>query len=230
MQVTVAGNGRLGKQIQSALQQRGHSIQLARVDPVQGLIINAAPVFGQLDTLVICFVPQQSERGAGWRTALKGFQQQVSRGDLEIGQLLFISSTSVYESVETGLVDANTPVQPVSTRSGGLLSAEAIVPTLSPCTTIFRLTGLVGPGYDKYDPVSYSIDKPRQAVDIRAVANATADRLSSPQSGHHLEVLTDGLIYWQQRPFRAADEEELMAHLLGQYRLLQPSIICPSPV
>ena len=230
MQVTVAGNGRLGQQIQSTLQQRGHTLRLARVDPVEGLTHDGAPVFGELDALVICFVPHHSERGAGWFTALKGLQQQVIRGDLQLGQVLFISSTSVYESIETGLVDANTPVQPASTRSGGLLSAEAVIPTLSACSTIFRLTGLIGPGYGKYDPVSYSVDKPRQAVDIRAVAKAVAERLSTPEPGHRIEVLTDGLIYWQQRPFRAADEEELMAHLLGQYRLLRPSIVCSKDV
>lgn len=220
----------MGSAIAEQLRQHQHTLQFARADEQKGLTLDGQVLTGTLEALIICFVPHHRERGAGWFDALTGLHEQVQRGELQIKQCLFISSTSVYESVEFGLVDRHTTIEPISIRSGGLLHAESIIAQLSDNTSIFRCTGLVGPGYHKYDPVPYSVDKPRQAVDIRAVAVAVAERVQQAKNGHHIEVLTNGKLYWQQQIIDQQNEPQRVAALSESFRLLQPSLICPDPV
>jgi len=222
----ICGKGRLGQLIAAALQQQNACCEYARVDGVRGLVHDDKPMLGVVDTLIICFVPKHEENKSGWQGLLNGLQQQVQSQSLQINRVLFISSTAVYEAIEKGFVSAQTPVSGISIRSKGLLEAEKIVPQLSANSAIFRLTGLVGPGYNKYDPITYSNDKPRQAVDTRAVTREVAKWFLQPSSGHCIEVLTDGMIYWQGKKLDAEKEVEAIETLSKKFRLLKPSIVC----
>lgn len=225
----ICGKGRLGLLIAGALEQQGVHCEFARIDETRGLLQNDNPVTGAVDTLILCFVPKHTETKSGWSGLLRGLLRQVRSGALKINRVLFVSSTAVYEGVEQGFVGAHTAVKASSVRSQGLLDAENIIPQLAASSAIFRLTGLVGPGYNKYDPVTYSHDKPRQAVDTRAVA---ADVLlwflqaqSNQKSGHYIEVLTDGLVYWQGKALDPARDREQIKALGTKHRLLVPSIV-----
>jgi hypothetical protein len=239
----LCGKGRLGQLIASALDAKNIAHAFARVDAMHGLVQNGAPVCGALDALVICLVPKHEEgrdgsrpssgihsipgdRKSGWHGLLDGLLQQVQRKELSIQRVLFISSTSVYESIATGMVDAQTKVTGASVRSQGLLDAESVIPQLSAHTSILRLTGLVGPGYNKYDPVTFSNDKPRQAIDTRAVAREVAQWFAEQPAGHRIDVLTDGFVYWQGRKLDGVKDAEEIQQLGKTYRLLEPSVIC----
>jgi len=229
MKTIICGKGRLGLLIANALQQQNIACEFARIDVARGLVQNDQPITGTVDTLILCFVPKHEESKSGWQGLLKGLLQQVKRKELHIGRVLFISSTAVYESVEQGFVNAHTPVRAASVRSQGLLDAENIIPQLAPDTAIFRLTGLVGPGYNKYDPLTFSNDKPRQAVDTRAVAADVVlwflQQHSKKESGHRIEVLTDDLVYWQGKVLDPAKDREQIKALGAKHRLLIPSIV-----
>lgn len=209
MSTIICGKGRLGQLISAALPS-GYAF--ARIDVQQGLVQDGQPVTGTVDTLILCFVPRHEEGKSGWQGLLRGLQQQVQRGELKIRRVLFISSTAAGGS------------DPV--RSQGLLDAESVIPQLAPASTIFRLTGLVGPGYLKYDPVSYSMDKPRQAVDTRVVAAEVGKWFSGKQQGHTLDVLTDGFVYWQGKKLDPLIDATMIEQLKRDYRLSKPSIIC----
>lgn len=209
MNTIVCGKGRLGLLITSKLPV---DVGYARVDAQRGLVQDGEPLAGQIDTLILCFVPKHEEGKSGWQGLLQGLQQQVQRGELSIGRTLFISSTAAGGS------------DPV--RSQGLLDAERTIPHLAPATAIFRLTGLVGPGYLKYDPVTYSMDKPRQAVDTRAVATEVGKWFARKQQGHTCDVLTDGYVYWQGRKLEWQHDREAIEPLAAAHHLPRPSLVC----
>jgi len=228
--VMVCGKGRLGQLIAAALQQQNTPCEYARIDATRGLIQDDQAVTGTIDALILCFVPKHTEERSGWQGLLNGLLRQVQSQSLQINRVLFISSTAVYEATEKGFVNAQTAVSGISIRSKGLLEAEKIIPQLSANSAIFRLTGLVGPGYNKYDPITYSNDKPRQAVDTRAVAAEVAlwflQQHSKPKGGQQIAVLTDGLVYWQGKALDPARDREQIKALGEKYRLLVPSIVC----
>lgn len=209
MSTIICGKGRLGQLIVAALPS---TCRFARIDLQRGLVQNGQPVTGIVDTLILCFVPKHEQGKSGWQGLLHGLLQQVQRGELSITRVLFISSTAAGGS------------DPV--RSQGLLDAERVIPQLSPASTIFRLTGLVGPGYNKYDPVSYSMDKPRQAVDTRAVAAEMGKWFVGKQQGHTLDVLTDGFVYWQGKKLDPENDAKEIEQLGSHHRLSKPTIIC----
>lgn len=225
----ICGKGRLGELIAGALQQQGITCEYARIDARQGVVQNDQALTGNIDTLILCFVPKHAEGKSGWQGLLQGLLKQVKSGALTIQRTLFISSTAVYEEVEHGFVNAATSVRGSSVRSRGLLDAEKIIPQISANSVIFRLTGLVGPGYNKYDPITYSKDKPRQAVDTRAVAADVVlwflQQHSKQKSGHQIDVLTDGLVYWQGKALDPARDREQIKALGAKHRLLVPSIV-----
>jgi hypothetical protein len=222
----ICGKGRLGQLISSTLDAKSIAHEFARIDATQGLVQNSAHVCGTLDALILCFAPKHEEDQSGWHGLLNGLLAQVQCKELSIQRLLFISSTSVYEAVERGFVDAGTPVTGASVRSQGLLDAENMIPQLSANSAIFRLTGLVGAGYNKYDPVTYSHGKPRQAVDTRAVAAKAGTWFAQQPTGHRIEVLTDGLVYWQGRKLDPVKDQAEIKKLSEQFRLLNPSKVC----
>jgi len=223
--VIVCGKGRLGHLIASTLSPHTKP-EYARIDAALGLIQDDQAVTGTIDTVILCFVPKHSETKSGWQGLLHGVLKQVQNNSLQIQRVLFISSTAVYEEVEKGFVDVHTPVTGNSVRSKRLLDAESVIPQLSANSAIFRLTGLVGPGYNKYDPITYSNDKPRQAVDTRAVAREVAKWFLQKQNGHTIEVLTDGTIYWQGKKLEAERDRDQIETLSKKFRLLKPSIVC----
>lgn len=225
MKNVICGKGRLGQLISGALEKQGITCEYARIEQGSGLVQNNQPMSGTVDNLILCFVPKHEGSKSGWSGLLRGLLGQVQNGTLKINRVLFVSSAAVYEGVSQGFVGAHTTAKASSVRSQGLLDAENIIPQLSPSSAIFRLTGLVGPGYNKYNPVTYSNDKPRQAVDTRAVAADVVLWFLQKQSGHRLEVLTDGLVYWQGVALDPARDREQIKALAEKHRLLVPSIV-----
>ena len=220
----LCGKGRLGQLIADALPVSAN-VSFARIDAKRGLVDDSQSFAGTVDTLVICLVPKHEEGKSGWQGLLNGLLAQVNSKQLTINHVLFISSTAVYESTARGFVDVQTPVVAASVRSQGLIEAEQIIPQLAANTAIFRITGLIGSGYNKYDPVTYSHDKPRQAVDTRAAAAEVAQWFTQKPAGHRIEVLTDGIVYHQGRKLDPKIDAKEIEELSKKNRLLKPSII-----
>lgn len=220
----ICGRGRLGGRIAERLAAMQRPLQAARIDRDRGLVA-AGVLPEQIDLLVLCLVPVHPEGGSGWAGLLDGLCRQVERGALRIGRVVHISSTAVYESYQHGWVDADSPVQPASARSAGLIAAEQQVRQLSADHCIVRLAGLTGPGYERFDPVAMSASQPRHAVDVRAAARLSAQLALRADRAARTELVTDGAIYFQQQRYLAERSQPVLAALADQHRLMLPSAV-----
>lgn len=220
----ICGRGRLGGRIAAQLAAMQRPLQTARIDRDRGLLVTGA-LPAQLDLLVLCLVPVHPEGGSGWAGLLDGLCRQVEHGALRIGRVVHISSTAVYECYAQGWVDADSSVQAASARSAGLIAAEQQVRQLSADHCIIRLAGLIGPGYERFDPVTMSVSQPRHAVDVRAAAMLAAQLAVRPERAGRTELVTDGGIYFQQQRYPAERSQPVLAALAQQHRLMLPSTV-----
>jgi hypothetical protein len=220
------GHGRLGQQIITALNKRHAAPALARIDAEQGLLLPTPQVIG---TLIICLVPKASPAmiDSPWRAMLRGLVSQVQNTQLSIQRVLHISSTAVFEGCPLGYCDAATPVQATSERVAGLLSAENHVKQLSTNHCSVRLPGLIGPGYERYDPLAMSSQRVRHAVDIRAAGDGIAQLATTEWTGERIEIITDGHWYFQQQRFSLSSEAPT-PELLQQFHFYRPTRVAIS--
>ncbi len=220
------GHGRLGQQIIAALQKRHVAPTLARLDAEQGLLL---PPPQKIGTLIICLVPKANPAAteSPWRTMLQGLVTQVRNAQLSIDRVLHISSTAVFEGCPPGYCDATTPVHDSSERVAGLLTAENHVKQLSPHHCSVRLPGLIGPGYERYDPRAMSSDRVRHAVDIRAAGESIAQLATTNWTGERIDVITDGYWFFQQQRFSVLSDTP-PAELLQQFHFYRPTRVALS--
>jgi hypothetical protein len=226
----ICGRGRLGSRVAALLAADQSAPLSLRIDREQGLIRLDGALPARIERLLICLVPPHPEGGSGWTGLLDGLCRQVQRQQLSIGRVLMVSSTAVYECHEHGWVDAASPVRAISARGAGLLEAEQRVAELSAEHVVVRLAGITGPGYERYEPLRMSIEQPRHAVDVRAAAALCHQLLRQPPPIAAIELVTDGLIYFQQQSFFATETEPQLAALASRYRLMRPSTIARWPV
>lgn len=223
-QLTVlCGRGRLGTLLAQALSAQGPLIA-GRIDRERGLV--APDLFADIAQLVLCFVPRDTtpER-SGWLGLLAGLKAQVQRGELRIGRVALVSSTGVYEGIRQGWVTAETSPVASSPRSAGLIDAEQSIAHLAEHSHIFRLSGLTGPGYERYDPRASSAHQPRSAVEVRAAAATIIQTLRAAPNGHQRHIVTDGMIYVGTEPRPADRSDPMLNALAAEHRLLLADLI-----
>ncbi len=229
------GKGRLGGLI---TQQVKHSpgqideIQYARINAGTGLIdLKGYPLTGVINRLVICISPGQKQAWQ-WHQLLKGLLGQKDRGELKINQLIFVSSTRVYDGIPRGMVSVDTPTIARSERAKSLLMAENHIKLLSNSFHIVRCSGLYGREYQKYSSIlsrvaiskiSYSQgdDQPRFGVNVESVAKTVLERLSQTGQTSSYSLLTDGYCYFQGHKIAIGEANQLAS----RYRLLHPGCI-----
>lgn len=111
----------------------------------------------------------------------------------------YLSTTGVYGDTDGGWVEESTPVSPAEPRSERRVTAEQGWRCFSPCTRIFRLAGIYGPG--------------RSALE--RVRSGQARRIVKPGqvfSRIHVEDIVTALLASMDRPdvkgpFNLADDE-----------------------
>ncbi len=224
----ICGQGRLGRQVADLLTAAGRPLLPARLSATDGLT-GLPTATTDIALLVLCLVPRHPPEQSGWLGLLDGLLAQCARGELHIGRVVLVSSTAVYECHRTGFVDAQTPVQPASARSEGLIDAERKTAQLSADHAIIRLAGITGPGYERYDPCSMSAEVPRHAVDVRAAAELIARLALQPTAAGQIALVTDGCVYVQGQPIPANRDEPALISLAAAHRLMLPSHIARLP-
>jgi len=221
MKYLQVGKGRLGNLIaQSVKASTNLTINYARIDPEFGLInSNRKPIGGDVDQLVLCLSPSQSSVWQ-WDQILNGMIKQVVRNELKINQLIFISSTRVYDGITGGIITAETPVNAASKRAMKLLKAEHHIEQLTSNYHILRCSGLyakTGQDYRKYPKILVQKDdKIRFGVDIEYVTQVVVEKLKENTQVSTHSLLTDGYCYFNGEKIAA----QKVSHLSGQHRLL----------
>lgn len=199
------GRGRLGEQIaQKYLQSQEakgikngrNRVVYSRIDTVSGLeIANQQSERMVIEKLVICIAPG-SEKKWQWATIFGGLCQQVKSSHVVINELIFISSTRVYDGYLTGVVSANDKPIAVSERAKSILIAESRLSGIANNVSILRCCGLVGEEYTYFAQLlTQPTDKVRFAIDISKVADRVVEILELSQSSNRVAILTDGYCY-----------------------------------
>ncbi len=208
-------------------------VTYAKIDPATGLINSQGQAMNcVVERMVICISPGQSHSWQ-WHSLLAGILRQVKKGTVKINQLAFISSTSVYDGITSGVVSAETMPLSHSDRAVSLLKAESQVEQLSDCVHILRCSGLyqtLGSNYQKYLNIlkqdSLGNDsKLRFGVDIDDVAEATINWLTKNNLTSCYSILTDGFCYLNGKKLRL----ESANHFLKKSKLLVNSQALKNP-
>lgn len=232
MITAICGQGRLGGRIATLLTVAGISPMALRLDRERGLLLPAGVRQLALDCLLLCLVPRdgQATTGAGpqraslgWQGLLDGLVAQVARGEVTIGRVVHVSSTAAYDGYDQGWISADTPARGASARAAALIDAETKVRLLATDSLLVRLTGIYGPGYERYDPLAMSQEQARMGIDVRAAAAVIAKLVRSGGHGQHTALVTDGQIYHQGQAYPADPADPRLARLAQNQRLLLPS-------
>lgn len=228
----ICGQGRLGGRVAAILAAAGSPPLAMRLSREQGLLLPLAKPPLRIRSLILCLVPRPLQplgdhgpqrASPAWAGLLDGLLAQVQRGEVVIDRLLHVSSTAVYEGYSSGWLTAETPPSGDSPRALALAEAEQRVRQLAFNTLVVRLTGLYGPGYERYQPLAMSFDKARMGVDVRAAAALIAALLRRGIDGAATALVTDGQIYHQGQAYPTDPANPLLAALACQQRLLLPS-------
>ncbi|MGX5172783.1 hypothetical protein ACUR5C_01990 [Aliikangiella sp. IMCC44653] len=228
----VCGNGRIGAAVFSELQAQGFNLASARIDPERGLLLNHQGADLQLKAahLIICISPASaSPAGPKWQWSeiFGGLVAQVAQNKLKVERLIFVSSTRVYDGYSDGFISASTPLKGSSNRAMQLITAEQQLRRVAQTSYFLRACGLYGNGYSKYAEIlaSVSDDKVRFGVNIELLIQRIINICSQSQSyaslnSVKLELVTDGMVYWQGKAYPLAVESEFAKKLAQQQRLL----------
>jgi hypothetical protein len=232
------GQGRLGGLIaQSVAESLGKNtdIHYARIDAKVGLInAKGLSLNGSINQLVICVSPKP-DRSWQWHQLLIGMLEQKARGELTINQLVFISSTRVYDGIGHGIVYPDTPAIAHSENAKSLLLAEKQITQLARTFHILRCSGLYGHQYQKYStilasltglshsdlaqsPVRRAAERPRFGVNVEAIGKTVVERLKQDCGASSYSLLTDGYCYYQGTKIPI----QQTARFASKYRLLFP--------
>ncbi len=215
------GTGRLGGLIASQASTLFVQTEFVRLDPVRGLDGMTASYPVTVDRLVICISPAQKNKlnsqSCQWNEIFAGFVQQVADKQIKVRQIIFISSTRVFDGIDQGLIDSKTNAIAQSKRAKYLLFAENQLLNLAPSVHIVRCSGLYGQGYNTYSKIlEKTSERPRFGVKIETVVKKVAQILKEPigRSEHYL--LTDGFCHHKGEAINIDD----IALLATKYRLL----------
>lgn len=222
MKVAICGRGRIGKGIIQQLTALSITPVECVLDPVVGLVARDKQALNNIDLLIVCIAPSSHNKAWHWANVFEGLTKQVKAEHLTINNAILISSTRVYDGIETGIVDASMACQPSSEKAQQLLAGEQMLSKLVNHSAILRCTGLIGEGYEKYQEIlSQARDKARFAVDISAVINKVTELVKlahSDKMGARLALLTDGKVHFEQRALDLSSLE--VAKLAERYRIL----------
>lgn len=156
--ILVAGCGALGGRIAQVLSQRHHVFGLRRnVDQIpQGVerigadLLDtqtlAAALPDAVDAMIYCLTPSHYDDD-GYRDAyVTGLDNLLSALDRSrLRQIVFISSTSVYQQNDDSWVDETSETQPARVSGQCILTGEQRVLESGVPATIARLSGIYGP-------------------------------------------------------------------------------------
>lgn len=222
------GRGRLGSTIIEMIKSEPQLARLVastakfnvRLNPKNGLSLVSSSIEPvKIDKLLICIAPGVNKKWS-WNDIFSGLMNQVKLQQLFINEIIFISSTRVYDGISSGIVTAQTSPKPQSDRAEGLVIAEKQLAQLAKTHCFLRCCGLIGEQYLRFQEIlQQPDDKVRFAVGIQQVAEKVIERLSITRPVDQYSIVTDGGCYY--RGDRLAFEQS--SFLSKDHRLLKQS-------
>ena len=198
------GHGRLGQLIADSVKQRGlvSKVNFARISESIGLCdLQGNVLSGIVEKLVICISPSSNSQWQ-WSEILQGVEKQVNENKLVIHQLVFVSSTRVYDGIDAGIITASTVAIAKSQAGLNLLKAEEQVKKLATNAHILRCSGLYSENhkvYQKYFQILFSDStKARFGVDVEQVVHKVVALITQKKIQgcfYQYCLLTDGNCY-----------------------------------
>ncbi len=226
-QIVLCGQGRIGARVGFLLAEKGIPYQIARIDPIEGI----CGTYKHIKVLLICISAGQKRKQAArwlWKDIFSGLCRQVTSKTLTVEQIILVSSTRVYEAIESGFVTASTLPNADSEAGKGIIYAEQQLMALPVHLAILRCSGLFGELYPKYTPILMSAkDKPRFGINAEAVIArlvTVVQQAGINQFSSQVELITDGNVYYQSCCYEAQTEELFVAKLAKHHRILLNSI------
>jgi hypothetical protein len=221
-----AGRGRLGQKIADAWQESDCSAQpnstpvFARVDQEHGLafeFLTKKPEDKVLIKLLVICISSGRPQKWQWQDIFGGLARQVVSGQIEIARVIYISSTRVYDGIESGLVHAGVTPVASSERARQLIVAEEQVCRLSQSVDIIRCAGLYGDGYSVYtEKLKEFSTRVRFAVTLSQVIDEVAGLFNSQAKGCHYSLLTDGFAYLEGAKIDLAEANRLQVAVISE--------------
>ena len=220
--IVICGKGRIGRPLAQELFDKGCKPEFGYIDPDNGLI--GVQLDKPIDKLIICI--SSAGKTWSWDGVFAGLKQQVVENALLINQVIYVSSTQVYDGIETGLVDELTTPVAGSARARDLLTAEAMIQTIAKSTYIIRPSGLYGTDYQRYQPILLAAeDKPRFGTHQQAVVDRLTELTQLKRYSNGAEILTDGNLYFKGAKVKCEKHSDKVLELSQQYRVLLSSKI-----
>ena len=221
--ILIAGKGRIGGAVSSSLIAQGYFVKHCRIHPQAG--ISALSEFsGQPFLLVICI--SAFGKSWSWDSLLVGLVEQLKSMESSNGQVIFVSSTRVFDGIASGEVAAATPVKPASQKAQQLVAAESQLASTNLPLWIMRPSGLYGDEYPKYLPIMKNgAEKPRFGIDSQRVSERLVQLsqiLVTEGFSSGVEVMTDGFAYHDNQEIMPNTQE--WQRLCGQFRMLKASV------
>lgn len=156
--ILMAGCGRLGQRIGSALSEHHHVFGLRRqanrvplpLTPVQADLVDPETLAARVPEVtvaIICLTPDQYDEAGYHRTFLQGTSNLMAVFEAAARppqRVFFISSTAVYGQHNDEWVDETSPTQPPRYNGTALLEAEQRLHDSPIPATVVRFSGIYG--------------------------------------------------------------------------------------
>lgn len=221
MKIGICGKGRIGKQVADQCIDNGHQVENYRLNPELGLTNTDRAVQGDMDVLIICISPAKSQTKWDWSDILLGLKKQIEQQEVKIKQIILVSSTRVYEGIETGFVEANSDLVRASDKANSIQDAEQLLLLSHANVTILRCTGLIGIGYERYQEIlATAHDRPRFAVNIKDVIKHIVAVVDNNQTRSSIYLMTDGKVHYKGQALSFGNDKSVLEQLALEYKLL----------
>ncbi|MET1256323.1 hypothetical protein [Aliikangiella maris] len=232
--IVLVGKGRIGLALSEELTANGLNFQHARIDCLKGLFFPDDDFISSIQVLVICIsARQKSKQGPSWswHQIFEGLSAQIAAGKLVVQNLIFVSSTRVYEAIDKQIVNAKTSPKTHSEGGEGLAVAENILLRAVNNTYIMRCSGLYGDLYPVYTPILLSgKEKARFGIDAAEVVSKLAQLVKSAiyqDLQKTIALLTDTFVYYEGACLNWEKDFSQIKKLSRTFRILQDSVYLP---
>lgn len=221
MEIGICGKGRIGAKVFAKLTELGFQPEHYRIDHQLGLTSYSENVPNVIDLLIVCISPAKSQQKWQWKEIFNGLNRQVKNGEITIKRVIYVSSTRVYDGIESGLVSASSQTIPGSEKAHELYQAEQALQSLSKSVCIVRCCGLIGNGYEKYQSILETAeDRPRFAVDIEDVTRHIISKATDNNARSSITLLTDGKVHYKKQIYLFDEDKALIETLAKEHKIL----------
>lgn len=174
-----------------------HGVELMRADLGDRSALAALP--GDIEVMIVSITPDRYD-AEGYRATYLAAAENLAwaLSDRPIVRVLWVSSTSVYGSAETGAeLDESAPAVPAGERGEILLAAERALAAGGWPVTAVRLAGIYGPGRNAM------IERVRQGRGAPAVPPHWTNRI-------HRDDAAEALLFLLEQAFCGVDLPEVV--------------------